>query len=551
MDVKTFYLAGETAEHGVDLDISQVTELSALQEVIANNFGIVAAGEVGFQDKTRTLETLVEIESTNEPISVTISGQPVRETPGPEGLPYVGSYLQIFPDHLGNNQRLFERYGPVFKSTSMGVTSYQTNDPRIAQLALTESAYFSKEINKVHPLFPIKNDLAGVFLGDSSSPNWNIVHKYMPPALGPKAVRHYSKTMNDELRMSLPVFDELESTDSAWNVYQYMLKLSSATVGKIVLGIDFEHFTSVDAPLHRMPLAIAHSLALNKKVASMGEWYSHLPFGDPKRLRNLQEFMQGQIDKVIEEFKGKGVEDLPLQDAALKAENLVDYFNRAVDNSGNRLPKANMTSALIVAAGAGFTTTSSLLSWLIYGLVTYPGMQERLVQELVNHDFKDDMDVTPELIEDLNELDKYVKEMQRKHNPSYQPGRTAQRDLILPGGLRMRKGEVIIAALHHIHNNPKVWENPDRFDPDRWETEKVKKRGKTDYIPFAAGQRMCVGFNFALQEVKIFIAQLVWRYEWIKDGNVETEYDPFFQLIRPVNLYVRTKRRTVYPSKSI
>jgi hypothetical protein len=62
---------------------------------------------------------------------------------------------------------------------------------------------------------------------------------------------------------------------------------------------------------------------------------------------------------------------------------------------------------------------------------------------------------------------------------------------------------------------------------------------------------MCVGFNFALQEVKIFIAQLVWRYEWIKgmfrhdrlvrrtvltlwrvDGNVETEYDPFFQLIR-------------------
>lgn len=64
---------------------------------------------------------------------------------------------------------------------------------------------------------------------------------------------------------------------------------------------------------------------------------------------------------------------------------------------------------------------------------------------------------------------------------------------------------------------------------------------------------MCVGFNFALQEIKIFIAQLVWRYEWIKgktcslqrkrkritmlicrraDGNVETEYDPFFQLIR-------------------
>ena len=67
---------------------------------------------------------------------------------------------------------------------------------------------------------------------------------------------------------------------------------------------------------------------------------------------------------------------------------------------------------------------------------------------------------------------------------------------------------------------------------------------------FAYGGRMCIGFNFALQEVKIFLAQLVWRYEWFKDGEVETEYDPWFQLIRPVNLYVRTKRRTEYPSKS-
>lgn len=73
-----------------------------------------------------------------------------------------------------------------------------------------------------------------------------------------------------------------------------------------------------------------------------------------------------------------------------------------------------MSAALTVAAGAGFTTTSSLLSWLIFGLVTYPGMQERLVQELVNHDFEDDADVTPELIEGLSELDKYVKV---KHRP--------------------------------------------------------------------------------------------------------------------------------------
>lgn len=106
------------------------------------------------------------------------------------------------------------------------------------------------------------------------------------------------------------------------------------------------------------------------------------------------------------------------------------------------------------------------------------------------------------------------------------------------------------AAIHHIHNNEKFWDNPKHFDPDRWDTEKVKNRHKAAYCPFAMGQRSCIGFNFALQEVKIFLPKLVWRYKWHKSGETVVEYDPFFQLVRPVNLYVRTERRTEYPSKS-
>jgi hypothetical protein len=48
------------------------------------------------------------------------------------------------------------------------------------------------------------------------------------------------------------VFDALNEKDEAWNVYQYMLKLGSQAVGKLTLGLDFEHFTSPDAPVHEM-----------------------------------------------------------------------------------------------------------------------------------------------------------------------------------------------------------------------------------------------------------------------------------------------------------
>ncbi|KAI5359418.1 putative cytochrome P450 [Septoria linicola] len=159
--------------------------------------------------------------------------------------------------------------------------------------------------------------------------------------------------------------------------------------------VYFEHFSSVDAPLHMMVLAMAEVLSINKKISSRGEWYSHLPFGDPARLKNLQKYMAEFIEQSIRDAKSSGTEDLPLQDAALRASNVIDQ------------------------------------------------------------------------IDELPMLGKFIKEMQRRHNPSYQPGRTAQQDLILPGGYQVKKGTVVICAIHHISNNPKIWDNPNNFDPDR------------------------------------------------------------------------------------
>ncbi|KAK9364637.1 cytochrome P450 [Lipomyces kononenkoae] len=533
-----------------DIDISTVADISVLQRAIGKNYGVVQPEGLSFHSGNTPLLALSDIQTSAGIITIKVDGHALRDVPSPSGLPLMGNYLEVYPDHLGNNQRLFDKFGPLFQTNNLGKVVCQTNDPELAQICFTESQFFSKEIVPDHPLYPIKNQKAGVFLGDTSNPDWKVVHKFLPPALGPKAVRHYASQMNSCCEEAIPVFDELEKQNKAWNAYQYMLKLSSGTVGKIMLGKDLQHFTSVDAPLNRIILAIAEVLAINKKISSRGAWYSHLPFGDPKRLKNLQQFLADQIQEAINEAKSSGTEDLELQDAALKAANVVDYLVRATDGKGEHLPKENLASATIVATGAGFTTTSSLLSWCLYGLVTYPGTQARILQELIDNDITDETNITAEQIDELPELGKFIKETQRRHNPSYQPGRTAQQDMILPGGYRLKKGAVVISALHHIHNNSAIWENPGRFDTDRWDTEQVKQMPKASYIPFAMGQRMCIGFNFALLEVKIFICKLVYRYHWEKEGDSETEYDPYFQLIRPVNLYVRTQTRERWPSKS-
>jgi cytochrome P450 len=204
--------------------------------------------------------------------------------------------------------------------------------------------------------------------------------------------------------------------------------------------------------------------------------------------------------------------------------------------------------ALIVAVTAGFVTTSALLSWLLFGLATYDGCQSNILQELVDNGMTEETEMTGEFIGRLSFLDKFIKETQRHHTTSFQPARTARTDLILPNGFRLPKGAVVIPEVHHLHHNDRIWENPTRFDPERWDTEQVKSRHRAAYIPFAMGPRMCIAMNFVVREVKLLLAQLVYRYEFIRHGTDTIEYDPMFQTIRPRNLYMKTRKRTSWPS---
>lgn len=133
--------------------------------------------------------------------------------------------------------------------------------------------------------------------------------------------------MQRTVEQSFKVFDELDEKGEAWNVYQYMLKLGSQAVGKLVLGMDFAHFEEVDSPLHEMVLKIAENLELNKRVSSMGAWYAKMPFGDPKKMRDISARIMEMMTESIARAS-KGQEDLELQDAALKAENVVGKLYR-------------------------------------------------------------------------------------------------------------------------------------------------------------------------------------------------------------------------------
>ncbi|KFY77980.1 hypothetical protein V499_02750 [Pseudogymnoascus sp. VKM F-103] len=547
---RVFYLVGVTPPSTREVDVDSILDLKTLKTNLGLEFHIIEPTGICFQtDQHGAIEDLGAIFDATTPIGITINGQPVREVLGPKGFPGVGSYYEIFPDHLGNIIRLLRKYGSVVKAVNMGKVNYHTDDPVIAGYLFSESIYFTKKITSDHPLWGIKDNTA-IFIGDTETKAWQQNHKFLPPSLSPKAIRHYTPLMEQTVRGSFKVFDAIDAAGETLNVYQYMHKLAAQTIGKFCLGLDFGHFNEPDSPVDPIIHDIADMLLLNKKVTARGDWYGALPFGDPKRLKDMQQRTYSRLQGAMDTVDSRDKPDLPMADAALKATCVVDYLNRAIDENGRKLPKDLILPNMVIMTAAGFTTTSALLSWMIYSIITYPGEQERLLQELIDSDINNDITWTPEYAANLKYLDKFVKETQRIHNPSFQPARTTKTDVILPGGWHLPANAVLVPALYAIHTNPDIWENPLRFDTARWDTEAVKKRHRCAYVPFAAGPRGCIGFNFALQEVKILFSELLYRYEFSKESHGVVDYDPDFQLIRPMNLYVRARRRTTWPTKT-
>jgi hypothetical protein len=122
--------------------------------------------------------------------------------------------------------------------------------------------------------------------------------------------------------------------------------------------MDLHNVDAVDAPPHDSVRTTGENLEFNKKVSTMGDWYSYMPCEAPKQLKQNIALVGEMIDAVVERVKNDGeAGDLPIHEKPLKASCILDYLIRATDPDGKRLPEKYRSDAMVVTMGAGFITT--------------------------------------------------------------------------------------------------------------------------------------------------------------------------------------------------
>ncbi|KAJ7195100.1 cytochrome P450, partial [Mycena pura] len=555
-----FYLHSKSPEgDGVSIDVHQddasgPRALDQLKKTVAAKLSIVLPSSVSFHQSAppdtvpsdlKALDTIEAIlkEST---VAILISGKKIRPVPGPTGgIPFIGGYSEIYPDFIGNYQRLLSKYGHMVHVSYLGKDVYLTDDPDCAAAVLSEGEFYSKIIGNNHPLFPLKMTIPnGLFTADSNNPVWSTSHKFMMTAMGAKAMRNYVRTMDHTASRLVNCFDEILAKGQSVDAFPWGLRVAAQTIGEVAVGVDFKMLDSSESSVAKLFHLIGTNLQLSQTLFRKGSVYRALPNPERRAQKQIEQeltsWMDVEADRTLREQHTK---DMPYSEAAVSTASLLDYMLHATDEDGKKMDVALVHENVLTFLGAGQVTTSSALAWLWFCLATFPAHARKLYASLIAAGLRKDREITADELAKLEYLDWFIKETQRLYNPAFQPTRQALKDVIMPGGYLVPKGAQVTVALHSVMVNPEHWKDPLTFDPDRWGTEAVRKRHKHAYIPFAAGGRGCIGFNFALQEIKIVLARVVLNFqiENVTEGAVI--YDPEFSLYRPLNFRMKLHKQ--------
>jgi cytochrome P450 len=171
--------------------------------------------------------------------------------------------------------------------------------------------------------------------------------------------------------------------------------------------------------------------------------------------------------------------------------------------TGARFSTEEMVDQVAIFFLAGHETSASALAWTLYLMAIYPEWQEKVAEEAAALD--DDSFAAVSRL-------RISRDVFREALRLYPPVPMMVREATCPERFRDRevpKGSQLVLSPWHLHRHERLWDKPDGFDPERWQTENGKKCQREAYMPFSAGPRVCTGAGFAMVEGPLILSMLL------------------------------------------
>ncbi|KAJ3637794.1 hypothetical protein MTP99_001222 [Tenebrio molitor] len=220
----------------------------------------------------------------------------------------------------------------------------------------------------------------------------------------------------------------------------------------------------------------------------------------------------------------------------------------------------DFTDVDVIAHAAGFIadgyeTSSIVMSFVLYELANNPDVQSKLRQEIDKNFAKNSNTLPYNALQKMTYLDAVLKEVLRIHPPSFAlEKRCTKRFTYIPNNSEIiaksvviEEGTPIVLPIFGLHHDPKYFDNPEKFRPQRFIGGNKKNIKKYSFMPFGEGPRACLGQKFGVVQIKIGVAYIIRNYQVFVNNKTQLplKYNPIYLLISPIGgLWIDFKKIT-------
>jgi cytochrome P450 len=317
--------------------------------------------------------------------------------------------------------------------------------------------------------------------------------RMIQPAFHKNRIAGYAKPMVEYAEAMADTWKPGEIRD----IDREMMHLTLQIVGKTLFNTDVRD--EADEVGTAMTSIVK---SFNYLLLPFSEWLEKIPLPQTLRFRSARDTLNSLIYKIIDERRRSGEDMGDLLSMLLTAQD---------EEDGTGMTDEEVRDESLTLFLAGHETTANALTWTWYLLSQNAEAEEKLHDELINV-----LNGRPPTFDDIPNL-KYseavIAESMRLFPPAWTLGRLAVAEHEF-SGFRVPKGSLVLASPYVIHRDPRFWENPEEFRPERWQTVSVKEAGqKFTYFPFGGGVRRCIGEGFAWTEGILLLAAIAQRWK--------------------------------------
>ena len=405
--------------------------------------------------------------------------------PGENGWPVVGNTLTVLRDPLGAADRMYKKYGPVYRSRVFGYTSVSLIGPDANELIL-----FDRDKNfSSHGGWGPVLDLVfprGLMLMDFDE--HRLHRKALGVAFKPTAMKIHLEKLNEGISQRISEWHlagpgQGAATDLTFYpaIKQLTLDLAATSFLGISLGPQAQAINRAFVDMLQASVAVIRSPVPGTKM---------------HRGVKARAFM---MDFFAREIPARRKSD---------ANDLFTELCRAEKEDGSLLTDQEIMDHMNFLMLAAHDTLTSSVSSLVYLLAKNPEWQDKLRNEMQGLGLPPRAPLPYDRLGELELLEMAFKEAMRINPPVPSMPRRAVRDFTFKGFHIPAGTRVGINALY-THRMPEVWPEPEKFDPMRFTDEEVRKRHKYAWVPYGGGAHMCLGLHFAYMQAKCFFYHLL------------------------------------------